>query len=78
MMNESSWRRQRYSTHFLPQFSWVISLPTFLKPLTLKVGMGNEVSYLKSEDQVSDHLKNLNIHVHAAQQIAGLGPEEIG
>ncbi|KAK4819765.1 hypothetical protein QYF61_011365, partial [Mycteria americana] len=41
---------------FLPQFSMVISLFTLLKD------WGNQVPPIISEDQVRDHLRNLNIH----------------
>ncbi|KAK4811145.1 LOW QUALITY PROTEIN: hypothetical protein QYF61_019776 [Mycteria americana] len=44
--------------NFLPQFSMVISLPTSLKPLNLRAGTGGTVG----EDQVQDHLRNLNMH----------------
>ncbi|KAK4825511.1 LOW QUALITY PROTEIN: hypothetical protein QYF61_000024 [Mycteria americana] len=59
----------RYSTTFLLQSSLATFLPTPLEWMHCKMGTG-EAKSLPLEDQVCDHLKNLNIH-------KSMGPEEM-
>jgi len=46
---------------FLPQSSLAVSLPTRLKWMDRKTDWGSEVPPTVREDQVRDHLRNLNI-----------------
>ncbi|KAK4831465.1 LOW QUALITY PROTEIN: hypothetical protein QYF61_017713 [Mycteria americana] len=62
-------RRQLWYSTFLPHSSLATSLPTAVEWMELKAGTGGAKS-LPLEDQVHDHLRNLNIH-------KPMGPDEM-